>query len=414
MTALGLIFCDGCSDGAGPGRTGGSGGITLSAGGASTGGGTNTTGGASEPGGAGGEGTTTGGLGGGAATGGATTGGSAATGGASTGGVSSGRTDGGGEETGGAPGTGGVFGALDPAKPPRPLALTGDLGTHDPVVIAAGGTYFLFQTGRGIPTKRSTNLVEWRRGPGVFAANPAWIAQRVPGATDLWAPDISHFGGVFHLYYSASTFGSNRSCIGHATAASLEPGAFVDQGPIVCSNYGGARDDWNAIDPNVVIDAAGTPWLSFGSFWSGLKLVRLNSAGVRADEVLLSIAGRPGGAGIEAPFIVRRGAHYYLFASFDACCRGVDSTYNVRVGRAADVRGPYVDRAGTAMTAGGGTPLLQGNTRYRGPGHNAVLVDGARAYDIHHAYDAEANGAAVLRISELVWDADGWPVSGGP
>jgi arabinan endo-1,5-alpha-L-arabinosidase len=294
------------------------------------------------------------------------------------------------------------------------LALTGDLGTHDPAAIASNGTYFLFQTGRGIPTKRSSNLLEWRRGSSVFASNPAWIAQRVPGATDLWAPDISNFGGTFHLYYSASTFGSNRSCIGHATAASLETGTFVDQGPVVCSNYNGARDDWNAIDPNVVVDAAGTPWLAFGSFWSGLKLVRLNSTGARADDVVLSIAARPGSTAIEASFIVRRGEYYYLFASFDKCCAGVDSTYNVRVGRAKDVRGPYVDDAGTAMTQGGGKMFLQGAGRYHGPGHSAVLIDGKLAYDIHHAYDANANGASILRISELVWDDKGWPLSGGP
>jgi arabinan endo-1,5-alpha-L-arabinosidase len=347
--------------------------------------------------------------------GGVQSGGTANTGGASgTGGTAS---TGGASGTGGAPssgGTGGDFGTLDPSKPPRVLALTGDLGTHDPAAIASNGSYFLFQTGRGIPTKRSSNLLEWRRGSSVFASNPAWIAQRVPGATDLWAPDISNFGGTFHLYYSASTFGSNRSCIGHATATSLESGTFADQGPVVCSNYNGARDDWNAIDPNVVIDAAGTPWLAFGSFWSGLKLVRLDSTGARADDVVLSIAARPGSTAIEAPFIVRRGEYYYLFASFDKCCAGTDSTYNVRVGRAKEVRGPYVDDAGTAMTQGGGKMFLQGAGRYHGPGHSAVLIDGKMAYDIHHAYDANANGASVLRISELAWNAEGWPISGGP
>jgi arabinan endo-1,5-alpha-L-arabinosidase len=63
---------------------------------------------------------------------------------------------------------------------------------------------------------------------------------------------------------------------------------------------------------------------------------------------------------------------------------------------------------------GGGTLLLAGNTRWRGPGHNAVVFDGTSAYNVYHSYDGNNNGAAVLRISELVWDDGGWPISGGP
>src|SRR5690606_4777588 len=241
------------------------------------------------------------------------------------------------------------------------------------------------------------------------AANPAWIAERVPGATDLWAPDISFFDGQYHLYYSASTFGSNTSCIGHATRPSLSAGSWNDQGPVVCSQN---SDDYNAIDPNLVLDEAGTPWLAFGSFWDGIKAIRLTTQGARADNELYSLASRGGGA-IEAPFIVRRCNYYYLFVSFDSCCKGADSTYNIRVGRSEDVLGPYVDRAGVAMLDGGGTLLVSGNDTWKGPGHNAVIFVGNAAYNVYHAY-AAADGAATLRISELVWDAEGWPISAGP
>ena len=110
---------------------------------------------------------------------------------------------------------------------------------------------------------------------------------------------------------------------------------------------------------------------------------------------------------------MRRCGYYYLFVSFDACCRGSDSTYNLRVGRSRELLGPYLDRAGTALLNGGGTLLLSGDADWAGPGHNAVLFDGSRAFNVYHAY-ATTNGASQLRISELAWDAEGWPVSGGP
>jgi arabinan endo-1,5-alpha-L-arabinosidase len=235
----------------------------------------------------------------------------------------------------------------------------------------------------------------------------------VPDATDLWAPDISFFNGKFHLYYAASKFGTNTSCIGHATRDSLSTGSWQDQGSVICSNASGSKDDWNAIDPNLVLDTDGTPFLSLGSFWSGIKLIKLSADGARADTQVAAIAGRMGGA-IEAPFIIQRCGHFYLFVSFDACCKGADSTYNVRVGRADKLAGPYVDKAGVAMTNMGGTQVVKGDNTWKGPGHNAVLrSDKGDTYNVYHAY-AASDGHSELRISELAWDQDGWPISGGP
>ena len=302
----------------------------------------------------------------------------------------------------------------DPSIPPQTESLSGNLGTHDPVVIESGGQYYMFQTGPGIFTKTSGDLRQWQGSDRVFAENPSWIAEEVPGATDLWAPDISFFGGQFHLYYSASTFGSNRSCIGHATRESLESGSWADHGPVICSNAPGEDHDWNAIDPNVVL-VSGTPWLSFGSFWSGIKMIELDSSGSRANDDLHGLASRPAAGGaLEAPFIVKRCEFFYLFVSFDSCCRGVDSTYRIMVGRSGDVAGPYVDRSGTAMLDGGGTLVVEGDDRWRGPGHNAILFVGDSAYNLYHAYDAENDGNATLRVSQIAWDDEGWPVSAGP
>jgi arabinan endo-1,5-alpha-L-arabinosidase len=354
------------------------------------------------------------GAGGSDASGGATgTGGSAGgAGGAGVGGAAAG---------GRAAGTGGVAGgggqtdcpgaAYDPSAPPQSLTVTGSTGAHDPAGMAVGKTVYLYAT--GLAAKTSTNLMSWAAAANPLAL-PAW-ARAATNATNLWAPDVSYFGGLYHLYYAASTFGSNVSCIGHATRAAIDSGSWTDTGAgTICSNMSGARDDWNAIDPNVVVDDAGTPWLAFGSFWGGIKMIQLDQTGARADTMLYSIAARPNAGGaLEGAWVFKRCGTYYLFTSWGACCDGAYD-YNIRVGRASAVTGPYVDKAGTALMKGGGTLLVQGNSTWVAPGHNAIIVFDNKTYNVYHALPASNMNAATLRVSELVWDADGWPVSAGP
>lgn len=300
--------------------------------------------------------------------------------------------------------------------------LEGDIRqVHDPSIIKAGDTYYLFSTRAGIAIRCSKDLVHWRLCGDVFAHLPEWTVKDVPGLRGLWAPDVSYFNGQYHLYYSVSTFGSNRSSIGLATNQTLDPASdkyrWVDRGKVIGSNV---SDDWNAIDPNVVFDEQDQPWLAFGSFWSGIKLRKLDRAtGQLAtdDQTLYSLASRPRSkelpGAIEAPTIIRKNNYYYLFVSFDFCCRGKDSTYNIRVGRARRVTGPYVDRSGKPMMEGGATLVIAGSGRWAGPGHCAFLQekDGDRL--VYHAYDTEWHGVSTLRISSIRWDSDGWPTIAG-
>jgi arabinan endo-1,5-alpha-L-arabinosidase len=155
------------------------------------------------------------------------------------------------------------------------------------------------------------------------------------------------------------------------------------------------------------------PWLAFGSFWGGLKMIKLTDTGTRADTMLYSIAARPrNGGALEGGWVYKHCGYYYLFSSWGACCNGAFD-YNMRVGRSTTVTGPYVDKAGVALMDGGGTLLVQGTDTLTAPGHNAVISYGGKTYNIYHALNASHAGAT-LRIAELVWDADGWPVSGGP
>lgn len=301
---------------------------------------------------------------------------------------------------------------------PRTNELVGDIRyVHDPTVIEEEGRFYLFSTRAGLSVRCSVDLVRWRLCGDVFGHLPQWAVEEVPGLRGLWAPDISYFNGRYHLYYSASTFGSNRSAIGLATNRTLDPSsenyAWRDQGKVIGSTR---SDDWNAIDPNVVLDGEGQPWLSFGSFWGGIKLRKIDPATGKLstkDETLYALAARPRSkelpGAVEAPAIVRRNGYYYLFVSFDFCCRGAESTYNVRVGRARRVTGPYVDRGGRLLTEGGGTPVLEGGGRWAGPGHCAVLQTKAGDKLVYHAYDTEWRGTPTLRIADLLWDKEGWP-----
>lgn len=299
------------------------------------------------------------------------------------------------------------------------------VNVHDPVAIKAEGKYYLFNTGRGIASWVSDDFINWNYLQRVFPEAPIWAKDQVPGFDgNIWAPDIFYHNGTYYLYYSISSFASNLSCIGLVTNTSLDPAnlnyKWQDHGPIIKSVPG--RDMWNAIDPNLIFDEQQQPWLAFGSFWEGIKLVKMSSdlKSVAQPEEWHTIASRerdfsldetdPGNAAIEAPFIFKKANYFYLFVSFDLCCRGERSTYNVRVGRSTSLIGPYIDKDGIPMRQGGGTVLIGPDDEYYGQGHNAVYTFDEKDYFICHGYQKAENGRSKLVIHELSWDEDGWPV----
>jgi arabinan endo-1,5-alpha-L-arabinosidase len=308
-----------------------------------------------------------------------------------------------------------IAAVLSPPGDPGAIA-----GVTDPSLIKQGNAYYLFSSGAGIEIRESADLMHWTPRGEVFDKVPARARAKVPGTSGIWAPDISFFDGEYHLYYAVSTFGGQRSVIGLATNTTLDPSApgykWVDRGEVVESRPG--RDNFNAIDPNVVIDAGANVWLAFGSQWSGIKLLRLDpTTGLRAGGrlgKLVAIASRPRAEPIEAPFVFQRGGYDYLFTSFDRCCTGAASTYKIMVGRSVSVTGPYLDRSGRPMTRGGGTLVLAGAGRFHGPGSNAVLSVGDRAYLVYQAYDTWNKATPTLQIRPLSWTPDGWPVAGDP
>jgi len=467
--------------------------------------------------------------------------------------------------------------AVGPAAYPQPEPIFGATATHDPSVVKlSDGRYLHAATAMGLLI--SDDRVTWTPAGKVFDRSPSWTDAYTDSSHMLWAPDLSYHNGTYYMYYSASKAGSQNSAIGVATSTTGTSGSWVDKGKVLESTTG---DTFNAIDPNLIVDAAGRWWLSFGSYWSGLRMVEIDPAtGKRLDDKTITIAKRKpldsnvwfalvnrnsgkaldvvhddpattntdeskvdgakttqwtrddrasqqwqfvdagggyyklvnrnsgkvldvpasstadgtmldqwtdnggrnqqfnlegygsgyvrlinrnsgkavsvkdsstsdgadvvqstdvsgtnqewmlqpvttvgGGADSswyypeEAPFIVKHGSYYYLYASLDACCAdNLSATYRVVVGRSTSVTGPYADRNGRAMTSGGGTEILASHDGVvYGPGHQAVLADTDGDILFYHYYapnkDGGGSGCHYCRfgINHLGYDSQGWP-----
>ncbi len=290
---------------------------------------------------------------------------------------------------------------------------------HDPVMIQQDSQFHVFCTGRGISEWVSNDLQNWTKQKPVFDTLP-WAVEAVQGFRNyVWAPDISKYNGKYYLYYSVSTFGKNTSCIGVATNTTLDHNDanyhWEDAGKLTCSRQG--RDNFNAIDPNLIVDRNGSLWLAFGSFWNGIQLLQLNddALSIKQPQQIINIAKRDkvvnGNTALEAPFIYFKNGFYYLFVSADLCCKGAESTYKILVGRSGAITGTYLDKEGKSMLNGGGTLVQQGDgIQYYAVGHNAVTILNGKEYIVYHGYDVNDKGKSKLVIHELLWDSEGWPL----
>lgn len=299
------------------------------------------------------------------------------------------------------------------------------VSVHDPVMAKEGNTYYLFSTGPGITFYSSTNMKDWQLEGRVFPGEPTWARHAAPTFNDhIWAPDIQFHKGKYYLFYSVSGFGKNTSGIGVTINKTLNPRSpdyrWEDQGMVLQSIPG--RDLWNAIDPNIIEDSNGTGWLSFGSFWTGIKLVKLNDNWTQLAEPQewhsIAQRARPaftpdvsgGPAEIEAPFIFKKGDYYYQFVSWGLCCQGSRSTYRVMVGRAREVTGPYLDKTSKDMLQGGGSLVLEGDKDWQGVGHNSAYSMDGKDFMVLHAYETADKYLQKLKVLEMKWDQENWPV----
>lgn len=313
------------------------------------------------------------------------------------------------------------------ATPLRLNSLTGDIApVHDPSVFLQNGTYYLFSTdpakpqpGQYLPIRCSADGLDWSNCGQVFNRIPRWVQRAIPGIKGLWAPDISFFNGLYHLYYVGSRLHTQSSVIGMATNTTLDPTdeayKWVDRGEVLASHPG---DDFNALDPNILVDTDGRIWLTYGSYWTGIKQREINSASgmlLASNAVRYELAARPAISGhpIEGASLVHHGSYYYLFLSVDHCCESKlsEDNYKQMVGRATSVNGPFFDAQGAALLQGGGSILLEGNSRWAAPGGGTVFLDSKSGDSllVFHAFNMNDDASACLWVKNVNWQ-NGWPV----
>jgi len=295
----------------------------------------------------------------------------------------------------------------------------------DPGILRQGSTYYVFSTdvaasatGGVLTIRCSQDEANWTPCGSVFHHIPEWVRTKVPDVVGLWAPDISYFGGQYHLYYAGSSAGSQRSVIGLATNATLDPGdpayKWIDRGEVIESSPG---DDFNAIDPNILVDVDGSVRITYGSYWSGIKQMQIDpqTGKLLANSSRVNLATRPGVPNnpIEGASLVRHGNYYYLFVSVDYCCNAdnVTDNYKEAVGRSTSPQGPFVDTSGTPMMKGGGTVILEAQGKWNAPGGGTAYVDAASGEStiVFHALNMTEGGEQYLWVKQLAWQND-WPV----
>src|SRR5689334_7032676 len=278
------------------------------------------------------------------------------------------------------------------------FALDGDVGIHDPSTIAmSNGKFYTYGTGGSALV--SDDGWTWRRGVS-------------PPRRGL-APDVIHLGDRYYMYVAANIGAQPRADINMIWSKTLDPESpdyKWEEGGVVASSDG--VEDSNAIDPGVFLDPNdGKLWLVYGSYFGYIRLVELDpKTGKRLNPNdpprNLAING-------EASDMIYHDGWYYLLLTHGSCCRGADSGYNIRVGRARKVGGPFLDNIGIDMLQGGGKLFLGSGGRVIGPGHFGLLDlgDGVQKFSFHWEADLDRGGASVLDIRPLLWK-DGWPAAG--
>jgi arabinan endo-1,5-alpha-L-arabinosidase len=292
------------------------------------------------------------------------------------------------------------------------FGLQNNVGAHDPSsIIKCGNTYWIFTTGNGIYAMYSTDLIKWTAGTTPFTQSdwPSWITRYVPDfAGHFWAPECIYMNGRYYLYYSCSYWGVKTSAIGLATNLTLDPASpdyeWIDEGMVVFSDE---NSNVNCIDPSLFWDEEGKLWLSYGSYFGGIRFAELNpSTGKPLNDTRFAVAS----GNCEASYVIHHGEYYYLFINRGTCCQGTSSTYHIQVGRSSNPTGPFLDKEGVNLNANGGSTILSSDDNFIGPGCLGYFAENGIEWASYHYYDGNAGGMATLGIANLRWDATEWPI----
>jgi len=249
----------------------------------------------------------------------------------------------------------------------------------DPSIVRVGEDYFVatstFEWYPGVQIHRSRDLASW-----TLAARPLTRASQLdmrgtPDSCGVWAPDLSHADGRFHLIYTdVKRYG--RTTVTGASGASLRD---FHNFWVSCDRIDG---DWSdpvylgssGFDPALFHDDDGTSWL-LAMLWDH-RPNRCRFAGITAQRIELGarrlvgerrviFTGTPLGF-TEGPHLYQRDGWYHLLVAEG----GTGWDHAVVMARSRSLFGPYEmhpdgpvlttrgDRSGPLARAGHGDLVL--------------------------------------------------------
>ena len=293
----------------------------------------------------------------------------------------------------------------------------------DPTVQRApDGMFYAYAT--GCKCLRSADLVNWSSVEGVIS-RPTWNdSTKADGTKDyysLWAADVNYIDGKYVCYYASALWG-NGSRTGIGVAVGDTPTRFTDKGKLFRSTEIGVK---NSIDP-CYVEEFDRKYLVWGSF-NDLCMVELTDDALAVKDFSPINNPQPDGSwtrhsgvtklaggAFEGAMIHKHGKYYYLFASVGSCCEGENSTYRTVVGRSTKLMGPYLNKQGGQMLSNNYTTIIEGNDRWKGPGHNSEIITDDEGQDwlLYHSYDKNNNcNGRLMLLDRITWKND-WPVVG--
>jgi arabinan endo-1,5-alpha-L-arabinosidase len=271
---------------------------------------------------------------------------------------------------------------------------------HDPSTLAeCDGKWYTFGTGGGGII--SDDGWSWHSG-----------ADRPGGGA---APDMMKIGDRYLCIYGATgggLFGGHNGRILTMWNKTLDPKSpdFKWSTAIEVASSDG-MEDCDAIDPCLLLDpTTGRLWATYGTYFGNIRLIELDP---KTGERVKGNVEKDVAIDCEASALMYRDGWYYLLGTHGTCCDGVNSTYNIVVGRSRSVEGPYVDNVGRDMFHGGGRMVIAAGDRATGAGHfgSTVIDEGVEVMSFHWEADFEVSGRSVLAVRPLLWK-NGWPYAG--